>query len=98
MATKQQIVQEFVNYVQKQGGAYSTWYVGVAADSKKRMFNDHNVNEKQDSWIYHPCSSSEEARDIEDYFIRQGMKGGSGGGDDDTTYVYAYKITSTTRE
>lgn len=98
MATKAQIAQEIANYVQNCGGSYSQWYCGIAADSRTRLFNDHRVDEGNGSWIYRGCISSDEARAIEDYFIRNGMKGGCGGGDSSTKSVYAYKITPTTRE
>jgi hypothetical protein len=98
MATKQQIIQEIAAHVQKCGGSYSQWYSGIAADAEARLFNDHNVDKQRDAWIYRQCASSSEARDIEDYFVQRGMKGGPGGGDSTTKSVYAYKITNSTRE
>ena len=74
------------------------WYVGVAADPRERLFNDHAVNEQTDAWIHDTCLSTREAREIEHYFITQGTRGGPGGGDPDTKSVYAYKITSRTIE
>ena len=96
--TKAQIIREVKEHVQKCGGSYLEWYCGVAADPRGRLFNDHNVSEKDGSWIYRACANSDEAREIEEHFLDAGMKGGSGGGGDDTTAVYAYKITSSTRE
>lgn len=96
--TKAEITREIADYVQRCGGSQSSWYAGIAADPRQRLFNDHNVNEKSGHWTYRKCASSAEARDIEDSFVKGGMKGGPGGGDGDTTYVYAYKITSSTRE
>ena len=98
MATKTEIIQQIVAYVQKQGGSYSQWYSGIASDANKRLFNDHNVDKDKDSWIYRHCASSDEARAVEDYFIQKGMKGGPGGGDLSTKSVYAYKITNSTKE
>lgn len=98
MATKQQILQNIIDYVAKCGGTYSQWYVGVAAIPRDRLFNNHSVDEKSGYWIYDTCATSDEARAIEDYFIGKGMKGGPGGGDSTTKSAYAYKITSGTRE
>ena len=95
---KETIISEIKSYVAKNGGSYSGWYVGIASDPKGRLFNDHAVSEKGGAWIYVPCATSKVARESEDYFIGLGMKGGSGGGDDTTKYVYAYKITSSTKE
>ena len=50
------------------------------------------MDEKTDAWIYRESSSHIIARKIEAYFIEQlGTDGGTGGGDDDAKYVYAYK-------
>jgi|SRR5271155_401223 len=96
--TRASIINDILNYVQKCGGAYSQWYCGIAAVSADRLFKDHSVDRANDSWIYRPCASSDEARAIEDHFFQLGMKGGPGGGDSTTKSVYAYKITSSTRE
>ena len=86
------------SYVAGAGGHYSGWYVGIASDPRTRLFNDHAVREKGDCWIYRLCTSSQVARDVEDYFIQLGMQGGPGGGDDSSKYVYAYKIAPHTVE
>jgi hypothetical protein len=86
------------SYVSVNGGPYSQWYIGIAAAPRQRLFNDHCVTENGGAWIYRECSTSSAAREIEEYFIQLGMQGGPGGGDATTKYVYAYKITQTTRE
>jgi hypothetical protein len=98
MATKAEVIQEIAAYVQKCGGSYSQWYSGIAADSQNRLFNDHNVDKANGTWIYRQCASSDEARAVEDYFVQRGMKGGPGGGDSTTKSVYTYKITNSTTE
>lgn len=98
MATKAQIIQDISTYVTNGGGSYSQWYIGIAAVPRDRLFTDHNVSEKNDLWIHDTCSTSDEARAIEDYFVAKGMKGGPGGGDATTKSVYAYKITNSTKE
>lgn len=97
LPSSQQLMQEIANYISGFGGYWSDWYVGIAADPQDRLFIDHSVD-RNGAWIYRGCLSSREARSIEDYFLRLGMKGGAGGGDWSTTAVYAYKITSLTRE
>ena len=98
MATKQEVIQQIAAHVASCGGSHSEWYAGVATDPRARLFNDHSVDEKNGSWIFRTCSTSDEARDVEQYFIGRGMKGGPGGGDSSTKAVYAYKITNSTRE
>ena len=78
--------------MQKRGGEYSAWYVGISKDAKDRLFNDHSVREKKDNWIYRSASSSQTAREVEDYFVNTlGTDGGTGGGDETSDMVYAYK-------
>ena len=70
------IIKDFIN---KSGGSYSKWYVGVADNPYARLFNEHGVKEKSDAWICRTASSSEAAREIELYFIEVlGTDGGPG--------------------
>jgi hypothetical protein len=97
--TKESIKADIEAYMQKRGGSYSDWYVGIASDPKQRLFNDHNVDEKNGAWIYRKADSSSVAREVEECFVNTlGTDGGSGGGDYSTNYVYAYKKTSYTNE
>ena len=97
-SNKQTIVSDIKSYVANNGGDYSQWYIGIAASPRQRMFNDHAVRETGDAWIYGECVSSAVAREIEDYFICLGIKGGPGGGDSASRFIYAYRITSSTKE
>ena len=54
---------------------YSQWYVGVATDPRARLFQDHNVNEQSDAWIYDNCGTDTAARSVEDYFLGKGCDG-----------------------
>ena len=90
------IIQEIEDYVNKCGGSFSSWYIGIAEDPRDRLFNEHNVNERNGNWIFWPTSSSATARNIERYFLDLGMDGGSGGGDHLSKAVYCYKKTYST--
>lgn len=97
--TKQEIISEIKSYMAQCGGRYSDWYVGIATDPRKRLFNDHNVDEQNGAWIYREGENSTSAREVEDYFVNiLGTDGGPGGGDYSSWYVYAYKKTSYTNE
>ena len=96
--SKKQIIKDIEGYMSKRGGDMDDWYVGIAANPKERLFDDHSVEEDGGAWIHRRASSDSVARDIEKYFLKKGTQGGSGGGDEDTTAVYAYKITWGTRE
>jgi len=94
--TKQEIISDIKNHI---GSNFKNWYIGIATDPRQRLFVDHGVDEKNGRWIFREAQSSDGARDIEIYLIdKLGTKGDSGGGDNTTKFVYAYCITSTTRE
>ncbi len=95
--TTNQIIREIDDHIRKCGGGYSLWYVGIASDPKDRLFNDHNVDEKNDAWIHRDCGSESAARRVEKHFLTKGCDGGAGGGDYSTKYAYAYKKKSHTR-
>ena len=93
------IVVDIKNYIAQIGGGYINWYTGIAANPRTRLFNDHCVDEKYGNWIYSNELTSQEAREVEEYFVNTlGTKGDVGGGDNNTKFVYAYKITQNTRE
>lgn len=80
-------------------GDYSDWYVGIASDPKERLFEDHNVDKETNGWIYRKAESSDIAREIEEYLIDVlGTDGDTGGGDETTDWVYAYKKAPHTEE
>ncbi len=96
---EQTIKKEIKEYIDKCGGLYSEWYVGIAEDARERLFGDHNVDEDNGSWIYRQSTSAASARRVEEYFIEElGTDGGRGGGNENSDYVYAYKKSAHTVE
>ena len=90
--SKQEIIKDINTYILKGGGRYSDWYVGISKDARDRLFSSHNVKEEGDLWIFSSASSSQVAREIENYFINSlRTDGGTGGGDVNADIVYAYK-------
>ena len=90
--TKDQIIAAFQAHITKGGGGHSKWYVGITKDVESRLFNHHGVKRNGDWWIYDQAYTSDSARAVEDYFVNMcGTDGGLGGGDEDSTFVYAYK-------
>ncbi len=76
-----------------------SWYVGITDNPERRLFGEHNVDKSLSScWFYENVFSEMEARGIEKHLINvYQFKGGTGGGFC-PTYVYAYRITATTRQ
>ena len=90
--SKQEIIDDIQEYMEKGGGDGSAWYVGISKDARDRLFNGHKVKEEDDWWLYRTASSSQVAREIEDYFVDAlDTDGAPGGGDETTDTVYAYK-------
>lgn len=96
--SKLQVLADIQAYIVKIGGAYSSWYAGIASDPRERLFSGHAVKENGDAWIFRTCDSHTDARSVEDTLLRLGAKGGPGGGDNATKAVYAYKIGTHTVE
>lgn len=84
--------------IERQGGLLTGWYVGITSNPDTRLFNDHGVDKANGNWAFTQCIDSSTSRQVERYFNQRGTKGDSGGGDNTSNYVYAYKITSSTRE
>lgn len=89
---KQDIIDEIKTHIQRCGGNYSAWYVGISKDAKDRLFNGHNIREKKVAWIFRTAKSSQVAIEVEEYFVNtHGTDGSTGGGDNTSDMVYAYK-------
>lgn len=95
--TATKICQEILSYIRAEKGEYSSWYVGVTSNPHIRLFQEHNVEVNNSWWVISKAINPEEARLVEKTLIEvNGMDGGSGGRDDKSVYVYAYKKTKTT--
>ncbi|MCH7560221.1 MAG: hypothetical protein IIC67_02440 [Thaumarchaeota archaeon] len=90
------IKKKIKKHIEENGGGFSKWYSGITNDIEERLFKKHKV---KNAYIYRNTDSKETAESIEDYLVNElGTKGGSGGGKEDSTYVYSYKIKDYTVE
>jgi len=90
-----QIISDIKNYLN--GIAYNRCYVGITNNARRRLFEEHLVNEKSGVWIYRVAESENIAREIEEYFLNLGMNGDTGGGSEECQIIYAYLKTTTTK-
>jgi len=98
MKTTQEVYDALVAYMNKFTEPASSWYAGIAADPRDRLFSDHNVNETNGQWAFDTCSTDTDARAVEAAMLKLGCKGGGGGGDHTTKSCYVYFITNSTVE
>ena len=79
---------------------YWDFYIGITDNIEERLFGYHKVNKQTDWWIYCNGDSENIARQVENYYLEKGMRGGQGGGkgNGQTKYVYCYEITNNTKE
>ena len=97
--TAQQIAED--NYAHLDGDTnYKAYYIGITNDIDRRLFGEHNVNKTPNAawWIYREAINKDHAQAVEEHFLKKGMKGDTGGGTSDSTWVYCYKITNYTKE
>lgn len=97
--TVQTVIQEIYDYLHDEcgGGNYNDYYVGITKSIDNRLFGDHKVPNNH-CWIYRQSASDTDARAVEKYFLDKGMNGGAGGGDNESDFVYVYKVASFTNE
>ena len=94
----QQIQVEIMHLIHMERSPYSDWYVGIAKNPHIRLFQEHKVEMRNSWWIIRKAKNSEDARNVEKLIINTyGTDGDSGGGDEESVYVYAYKKSATTK-
>lgn len=101
MALKaQEIADAIYEHLKKDvdGNNFSKFYIGITNDIERRLFGEHNVPRNGHWRIYREAINKEHAQAVEEHFLNKGMKGDTGGGTDDSVWVYCYKITNKTRE
>ncbi len=94
------IIQEIYDHLVNgcNGGNYSDYYIGITKDIDERLFGAHKVPKKGHCYIYREAINDTDARTIEKYYLDKGMHGGDGGGDEESVYVYVFKISNDTVE
>jgi hypothetical protein len=89
------IVDEIIEYIEKRGGNFQSWYVDVSADPERKLFNDHKVNAAKELWIVKETGNELNARNTVNFIITEfGTDGGTK--DEAGKYIYAYRKTAAT--
>jgi hypothetical protein len=96
--SQQDAIQAFLTHADSCGGDYSDWYVGVAADPERTLFEYHLV-EPRGQYMYCRLASFSDAKEAaERCRLLYGTKSGMPFGWQDAIYLYAYRMTTRTRE
>jgi hypothetical protein len=85
-----QIVAEIKAAVNRWGFLYNKFYVGISAYPYTRLSEGHAVVFGRDLWRIWDCGTEVVARAVEKSLLALGFDGGTGGGDQDSKYVYVY--------
>ena len=97
MRNAQDIIDEIIRYVKAEGGAFSDWYVGVASDPIKRLFEAHKVNEY--NWTYLPCGDTDTASFIRSHLKENlGFDGEEGSIDRGKPHIYVFRKAPHTKQ
>lgn len=99
MADVRTIINKIDNHLKVGGGQfYQDFYVGITNDPERRLFKEHKVLKDNAWWIYSKADTSDIAKEVEKHYLELGLRGGTGGGDNDATFVYCYRVTPFTIE
>lgn len=91
------IIRRIDEHLDKSGkNFYNEFYIGITNDPERRLFEEHGVSKENSWWIYIPADNVETARKVEQYYLDKGMRGGYGGGNNESIFVYCYIVTPTT--
>ena len=96
--TNAEIISEINAQMKRSGIPNAHWYVGITASIEDRLHGDHGVPKENHWFIWRAAQSADDARAIEKAYLDAGCKGGPGGGDEDSIFIYAYVITESTIE
>ncbi len=73
----------------------NNWYIGITDNNiRKRLFEEHGVNEQNDAWIYRTLESNSLAREIKQHFVLQGLLSDNENDDENGKMIFAYKKIS----
>jgi hypothetical protein len=68
---------------------FNLWTIGITDDPERRKTEHKSKGQNVTYWKDWKADSETIARNVESYFLKKGMKGGSGGGDH-PTFVYIF--------
>lgn len=96
--TRSEIINDFEDYVARNGDAMAEWFVGITGAPKAKLFNQHKLREKGDAWICRRAKDEYEAHEVAEYFrTTRKTRGAAVSPSETDLYVYAYKLKPHTK-
>lgn len=96
--SRSEIIGDIEDYVERNGGDFTGWFVGATGAPKQVLFTRHKVKEKGDAWIARSAKDEYEAHEVAEYFrANRRTKGAPADPKPTDLYVYAYKQKSHTK-
>lgn len=89
------LVRNLTNLIESHDPNYKNWYVGITDDINRRS-SEHNITNEKAGYV--DAISKENAQTIETHLLSLGCRGGTGGGNSLSKYVYVYHISQSTNE
>ena len=95
---EQPIINDIIDVVNKAGGQFDLFYIGISADPYKSLFIKHKVSETKGIFNIYRIPNYEVAYRIKEHCIRSlGMDGLLGINGFESTHVYIFMKTPETR-
>lgn len=98
LAVARAIMARVESTIRDWGCPLSQCYAGISAYPWSRLFDDHSLRLGLDCYEIFECGRSSVARYIEKHLLTIGADGGTGGGDENATFLYVYMKGPHTRE
>ncbi len=92
------ILDEILKYTAEKGGIHSEWYAGAAKDPQKALFKKHNVDKKNDLWMFDFAAFSVDAQRAVSRLVMMGFDGEAVNSDKEATGVFIYRKKQHTKE
>lgn len=83
--TRMAILRRFERLVAEHDANWRNWYAGITNDPARRL-----RQQRAKQLVFETATSARSARKIEAVLLSYGCRGGTGGGLDDSRYVYVY--------
>jgi len=90
-----ELIGRILQFMKEKGGLHIGWYVGITNDPERRLYQEHQASADFCMWVN--AESKARAERIEKYFLSKiHTDGHEGGGEADSTHVYAFKKSKST--